>query len=156
MSEVTAIITAATALVAVIVGPIISIYVARRQIRASVVSTNRQVWITTLRDAIAEWLTAEQVFYISKHTDFWEKADTQKSLERLVMLQYRIRLLINPKEADHAMLVQLLRKESDDLTEELDSTPEPYDKTKVYGDDEIISLAQSILKREWQRVKQGN
>jgi hypothetical protein len=156
MSEVTAIITAATALAAVILGPIISIYVARRQIRASVVSTNRQVWINALRDAIAEWLTAEQVFYISKHTDFWQKADAQKALENLALLEYRIRLLINPEEDDHAKLVELLRKESDDLMKSLESARDQYDKQQAYGDDEIISLAQSILKREWERVKQGD
>lgn len=156
MNEVTAIITAATALVAVILGPIISVYVVRRQIRASVVSTNRQAWIDALRNAIAEWLTAEQVFYVSKHSDFWERPDAQKALEKLALLEYRIRLLINPKEADHAKLVELLRKESDDLMESLDTKPEPYDKKKAFGDDEIISLSQSILKREWERVKRGD
>ena len=54
MSEVTATLTAATALVAVIVGPVISVYVARRQIRASAVLKNRQSWINALRDAIVE------------------------------------------------------------------------------------------------------
>ena len=57
--------TAVTALVAVIVGPLISLFIAkqqnatnryalRKQIEASTVSANRQTWINTLRDSIAE------------------------------------------------------------------------------------------------------
>lgn len=42
MNDTVSIITAATALLAVLVGPIISVHIARRQIRASVVSANRQ------------------------------------------------------------------------------------------------------------------
>jgi hypothetical protein len=74
----------------------------------------------------------------------------------MILLEYRIRLLINPHEPDHAKLVQLLRKEFDELNESFDSSPAEYDKGKSYGDDEIISLAQSILKREWERVKRGD
>ena len=61
MSDIGSVIAAATALVAVVLGPIVSVYVVRRQIRATVVSTNRQAWINDLRNTIADWLTAEQL-----------------------------------------------------------------------------------------------
>ena len=48
-------ISAITALVAVIIGPIISWYIAKRQIIASTVTISRQQWINTLRDAIADF-----------------------------------------------------------------------------------------------------
>jgi len=152
MSEIVNIITATTALVAVIVGPIVSIYVVRRQIHASVVSTNRQARFNLLRDAIAEWLTAEQVIFISKHTGFWEKPDAQQAFQKMVLQEYRIRLLVDPKEPDHAKLVELLRNEFNELNESLDSPPAEYDKRRIYGDDKIILLAQSILNKEWERV----
>jgi len=156
MSEITQVIIAATALIAVIVGPITSIYVTRRQIRASVVSTNRQAWINSLRDTIADYLSAEQVVFISKHSEFWEKPDVQQALEKLILLEYRIRLLINPKEPDHAKLIELILKESTNLTKSLESPPTEFSEDERYSDDEIITLAQSILKREWKRVQNGD
>jgi hypothetical protein len=58
---------AATALAAVVIGPLVTIYatnkqnettlrVARDQISASTVSASRQKWIDSLRDTIAEFL----------------------------------------------------------------------------------------------------
>ena len=42
-----------TALVAVIVAPLIQLRIAKRQIRSTTISANRQVWINTLRDNLA-------------------------------------------------------------------------------------------------------
>jgi hypothetical protein len=50
-------VTAITALVAVVVGPILSIYVAKKQINAAALSTNRQEWINKLRTVLAELIT---------------------------------------------------------------------------------------------------
>src|SRR5277367_5082703 len=47
------IISSLTALVAVIVGPLIQLRVAKRQIRSTTISANRQAWINTLRDNLA-------------------------------------------------------------------------------------------------------
>src|SRR5690349_18455780 len=50
-------ITAMTALVASIMGPLVTLSVARRQFRANVISTNRQKWIETFRDRVSELLS---------------------------------------------------------------------------------------------------
>ena len=47
-------VSACTALVASIVGPLVTLSVARRQFKANVLSNNRQKWIETLRASIAE------------------------------------------------------------------------------------------------------
>ncbi len=47
-------ISAGTALVASIAGPWVTLTVARRQFSANVVSANRQKWIETMRDLLAE------------------------------------------------------------------------------------------------------
>jgi hypothetical protein len=47
-------VVAVIALVAVFVGPFVSILVARRQIKASLVSANRQAWIKELRSTLAD------------------------------------------------------------------------------------------------------
>lgn len=155
MTDLTNIIIAATALVAVIVGPIVSLYVARRQIRASVVSTNRQAWINSLRDAIADFMTAEQIVFLSKNTGFFNNADAEKAFEKMILLVYRIRLLVNSKEPNHTKLLELLRKESEELAKALSSQPNEHNKRQSY-DEEIITLAQIILKKEWVRVKRGD
>jgi len=51
-----AFVTACTALISAIVGPAVSYVVARRRIRASVISNNRERWIDALRDSVAEYV----------------------------------------------------------------------------------------------------
>ena len=57
------IIAAFTALVAVIVGPIVSFKIAKRQISASTVTISRQHWINDLRDAIADFNAKASMIY---------------------------------------------------------------------------------------------
>ena len=52
--SVVGLVSASTALVASIVGPFITLTVARRQYNATVISVSRQKWIETLRDTLAE------------------------------------------------------------------------------------------------------
>lgn len=47
-------ISVATAPVATIVGPLVTIWVFKRQFSASVISAHRQRWIETWRDTLAE------------------------------------------------------------------------------------------------------
>ena len=53
-SEAQGLIVATTALTASVLGPFVTLTVARRQFRATVVSSNRQKWIDTFRDRLAE------------------------------------------------------------------------------------------------------
>ena len=55
--ELISLLSALVALVAVIVGPIVTWRIAKRQIQASVVSANRQNWINDLREAVAGFIT---------------------------------------------------------------------------------------------------
>jgi hypothetical protein len=50
-------ISACTALVASIAAPWVTLTIARRQFSASVLSANRQKWIETLRDLLAELIS---------------------------------------------------------------------------------------------------
>jgi hypothetical protein len=153
-------ISAGTALVASIVGPIVTLAVARRQFNATVLSANRQKWIESLRDMLAELLSLLVAALVvkSKWKDRWDKgrgaltADPALllKLERIVLTQSKIRLLVNPADADHRRLCEAIdaafkRLQSEDA---LDSETETDIET-------ITGLAQAILKREWQRVKLG-
>lgn len=147
------IISTATALVAVIVGPIMSYIIAKRQISASTVTMSRQQWINTLRNAIADFSAkASMTYCLAKNRQANEQSFQR--IEEMVQLNYKIELLINPHEEDHAELAQLaegiasilkLAKFNDPAT-----TSNLDDKQK-----KLIALSQQILKREWERVKLG-
>lgn len=153
-------VSAATALVASIVGPIVTLAVARRQFNATVVSANRQKWIESLRDMLAELISLLVTALVikSEWQDKWDrgraafKADPRlmDKLERIVFTQSKITLLINPTESDHTKLIRcidaaLKRLQSEEATDEQTGADIAA----------ITELAQSILRREWQRVKLG-
>jgi len=153
-------VSACTALVASVVGPLVTLSVARRQFNASVISANRQKWIEALRDLLAELVSLLVAALVIKAnwSDRWDQgrgplaADPEllAKLERMILIQWKIRLLINPNEADHRELYATIetafkRLQAEDARE-----------SDSEGDVEHITrLAQTILKREWRRVKQG-
>src|SRR4029453_12447975 len=104
-------VSACTALVASIVGPLVTLAVARRQFNATVLSANRQKWIETLRDALAELISLFVAALVIKTQwpGAWDKGmgaiaahpELLGKLERIVVVQWKIRLLMNPTEADH-------------------------------------------------------
>ena len=152
-------ISACTALVASILGPLVTLSVARRQFNANVLSANRQRWIETLRDMVAELISLIVTALVvkAKWHGKWDQgrgavADPalMEKLQRLVLLQSKIRLLLNPTEPDHQQLDQSIDAAIKRLQSEqtVDAEMEADIQT-------ITRLAQAILKREWQRVKRG-
>lgn len=154
-------VSACTALVASILGPAVTLAVAKRQFSASVLSANRQKWIESLRDLLAELISLFTLAAVLRATwkAGWAKgmgpvaadAAIRDKLERLVLVTAKIRLMINPNEPDHQELYRAIEtalerfKSDDELSE-----------AETHADVELITrLAQAILKREWQRVKLG-
>ena len=68
-----------------------------------------------------------------------------KLLSQLELHQAKTKLLINPKEADHQALVG---KMEDIALHVLSFKGQPNELTA-----ELTSLAQAVLKREWEQVK---
>ena len=153
-------VSACTALVASVVGPVITLAVARRQFNATVIAGNRYKWIEALRDDLAELISllATAIVVKSKWKDRWEDGrgplNAEPALldkfERIVLAQSRIQLLINPADAAH----HHLGKAIDSAARRLRSEESPDTDTEA-DIQAIVGLAQSILKREWQRVKLG-
>ena len=153
-------VSACTALAASIIGPIVTLRVARRQFNANVLSTNRQKWIETLRDMVAELISlivsalvirsAWKIKWGKGRGPLREDKALLIKLERIVLVESKIRLLLNPTEADHQQLYQAIETSIKRLKaeESLDSDTEADIET-------IVRLSQVILKREWQRVKLG-
>ena len=142
------IIAAATALIAVIVGPIITFRASRNQMLGPM----RQAWINGLRDTVAEYTAHTCIARWHVLPSANDPSDVQRALELedrnrfqlAYQLKEKIALLINPKETDHQELVRLV-----------ESAYTAY----VNGTDTKIALrairehTQMILKREWDVVK---
>lgn len=153
-------ISASTALVASVVGPIVALSVARRQFNASVLSANREKWIEALRDTLAELISlmAGAVVVKARWRDKCDKGrgalNAEPALlekfERIVLAQSKIRLLTDPSKADDQRLYQAIEAAVRRLQSEaaLDAETEADIET-------IAGFAQAILQREWQRVKRG-
>ena len=154
------VVSACTALVASIAGPLVTLAVARRQFNANVLSVNRQKWIETLRGMLAELISLLVSALVTKAgwKGKWDKGlgvvtanpAMREKLERLVLVQWNIRLLMNPTEPDHQQLYQTI--ESALLRLQSDESDDAATQTNVEA---ITTLAQKTLKREWGRVKRG-
>src|SRR5215467_2015587 len=97
-------VSACTALVAWIVGPIVALNVAKRQFSATAITSNRHKWIETLRDELAELISllATALIVKSKWKNRWEEgrgamnsdhaleADTEADIRTIVELAQAI------------------------------------------------------------------
>jgi hypothetical protein len=64
--------SACTALIATIVGPLVALTVARRQFIATAISGNRHKWIENLRDELAELISLLAAALVVK-SKWWER-----------------------------------------------------------------------------------
>ena len=149
----TALLSAITALIAVAVSPAVSIHIARRQIRASVISGNRQKWIDQLRDQVAELITSIKFLSLQTSLHRFSEAEWIERFQKTHLLESKISLLLNPKEPDHVALSKAIRQAVQAMLEKDDS----QDARNILDyTDSVIQQAQVILKREWERVKRGD
>ena len=157
MAEYTvAVISALSALCAILLAPLISLYTVKRQIGVSVLSNNRQAWINALRDSISEFVTLISFVHVGNYggksgdQQFLEKQQILEKMERAFLLESKIQLMLNPKEDDHNSLIALIREaRCTAVTDDADRNSKKWKELH----DKLIPLAQRILKREWGRVK---
>ena len=125
--------------------------ISRSQLNVSVLSKNRQDWINTLRDSISEYVSIITNWAINGSIE--EKNKNNNIInERLLFLKSKIELLINPKEDDHTKLVNLLDQILKNIIHCVDGHESDIDNLLR----EITNVSQTILKREWERVKNIN
>lgn len=148
MVEALAILSAATALFAVVLGPLVSLWAAQRQSRVTVLSANRQAWINTLRDLLAESMAISGFIHIADWSNR-EQSEFDEKMERFALVVSKIRLMLNPSEQDHQRLNEM-------LSELMKSMRSLKEKNAVKGAQlmrDLVPLSQAILKQEWERVK---
>ena len=154
MSLEPAVVSAVTALVAVIVGPLVSVLVAKNQINASVVSSNRQEWINRLRDELAT-LVGIVHHLPSAHANGSVTTNEAIAEHGKFVEQFQvIKLLINPKETDHQELVRLIELADKKIIDSINKKVAGASEFEAVGQ-RIVAQSQIVLKREWERVKNG-
>ena len=84
------------------------LYVANRQIKASVLAANRQQWINTLRNELCEYIAMVFAFSLRSAASKEWSEDYANTLKELSRIESKIVLLLNPTESDHAELRSLL------------------------------------------------
>ena len=152
-------VTACTALIAGVAGPVVSVLVARQQIRASVISNNRERWVEALRDSVAEYVALVLSASIARQAMGQEHPlvlSSDRALlqiaERIALIKNKIMLMINPNEGGHSELCEAVEVAYSALISE-----EPQPLTKMRAETEAITrAARAVLKAEWKRVKRGD
>ena len=160
--EIGTIIALVIALAAVVVGPVIQLQIAKRQIRAQLVSANRQKWIEDLRTRIADFLSASsRSARAMADVDVPNVADEVLSMERIIQT---VTLSMNPEEPAHRSLLAALGDLFVNITEDLQSSlgqTDISDHLKTRGPivgDKVAAIQQAtrdVIKSEWERVKRG-
>lgn len=152
-------VTASTALMSAVGGPLVSYIIARRQIRASVISNNRERWIEALRDSIAEYVGLLLSASMIKQTvgkDPLKAVSEDHALlqivERGVLVKNKIMLMANPNDSGYVALCELIEATYQSMVSD-DAQP----SEKMRSDAEAITRAgRDVLKAEWERVKRGD
>jgi len=152
-----AIVSALAAVAAAISSPLISFLTARAQIRASLISANRQAWINALRDDLSElfelltWL-----FLLRPGTHSGEEGYryVAERRSRIRLLKNRVRLRLNPTEEANKELLSTIDALHGWAHAGSNATGDQEEQFTA-SMEAAVAGAQAILKSEWDRVKKG-
>jgi hypothetical protein len=154
MTALTVLLPAITTIGGAAIGATVSYLVARNQFRAAVLSKNRQDWINSLRDCLAEYNAILYDTFAQVHSggEIRHEKEAASAFMRANAIRSKVALLLNPVESDHCDLLNIMRAMNDSATGATDAKTAAAFAAQ---DEQFISLAQKILKREWERVKRG-
>ncbi|HKV96212.1 MAG TPA: hypothetical protein VJR90_01810 [Gammaproteobacteria bacterium] len=151
MDKMISILSLIIAVLAVFIGPLVSLRIAKRQIQLSlgvankqIIAPMRQVWINNLRDLLAELLSRSRHYYTAGFED-----RTDQEYLRLTLLEYKIKLMLNAKENDHKQLEELIRMMISSLEQGREKDQEFVDTHQ-----KLVALSRQVFKREWDVVKE--
>lgn len=146
------IISLAIAALAVVVGPFISLYIAKDQSKATLrlsklqmLGPMRQAWINELRDLVVE-ITSNCLHYWLTGT--YEDLENDE-YKRITYIKHKIRLMVNPNEKDHTELLNKIEA----MVNAAGAASRKEDQFFFNAYNTVINTAQLVLKREWDVVK---
>ena len=147
-SEIISFLAMLVSLVAVIIGPIVTFKVAKRQI----VSPIRQKWIDELRELISVYLSECEKLLVLGGDGLLNKETTdEKTYTRLLYLEQKLKLMLNPKEERHIELLEIVKNITKDIQHGVGNIIDFGGQLKG-----ATEVSQKILKEEWVRVKSGD
>jgi putative ribosome biogenesis GTPase RsgA len=154
-----AFVTACTALISAVVGPAVSYVVARRQIRASVISNNRERWTEALRDSVAEYVALLLSASVVKENIGQNPLKTVVAdhglldiVQRIILVKNKIMLMTNPADSRYQELCNVVEATYQTLISD-----DPRVLAKIHSGTEAITRAgREVLNAEWARVKRGD
>jgi hypothetical protein len=149
-------ITATTAMIAGIAGPFVAYLVARKQIRASVISNNRELWIVALRDALAEYIAivASAALIIRETRDGIDAIarsdrDLLRALERGMFVRSKVLLMTDPNgSADRELHGSIEAVFNALATRKLPAPTEWHARIEA-----VMRAGRTVMRAEWARVK---
>jgi hypothetical protein len=143
------------AILAVFVGPLITLKMSERQIELSrrvaskqIVAPMRQAWINTFREKLAEFISAAFHYWNVRQVMAGRVELKDEEQRRLAQLEYEIRLLINPTESDHQQLVETIKQ----IPWRLERGDDEFGEINPLME-KATALGQRIFKTEWNRIK---
>lgn len=134
----------AVALVAVIVGPLVTLKVSRQQTMAPM----RLKRIEDIRDCLSKMISLS--FFINEYFTELEKVERLKYSQSLTTAYNNILLLLTPNKDDHSIFIDKL----DDmmiLALKEDSSSEQL----IDIQHQIIELSKDIFAEQWEKIKKG-
>ncbi|MGH7172474.1 MAG: hypothetical protein ACRELG_19520 [Gemmataceae bacterium] len=150
MDNTVAILSLAIAVFVVFVGPVVSWIVSKRQQQLSLAIANKQIiapmrqaWINHLRDLLAELSSSTRHYWAA---GFENRRDEE--YQRLVFLQHKVVMMLNPLEADHLRLEELIRKMISSLERGREGEEDFWKAHRS-----VMDLSRQVFKREWNRVR---
>ncbi|MFZ6644622.1 hypothetical protein ACO0LO_02810 [Undibacterium sp. TJN25] len=153
-------VSALTALIASVAGPLVTIYATRSQINATVRSGNRQRWIDEFRDAIAHFCSEVAIVGQGREKIIHDgriviktESEFLQVYGKLIYSANKIRLMTNPTEPQHQQLLEII-----DGMFVLLRTAAPDRDLQHEGQEivcQIVSMSVSIIRQEWNRVQLG-
>jgi hypothetical protein len=130
-------------------GWVYGLSLARRRDFISTITAERVKWLESLRQNVSK--------YTGKVHSFWhlnnsgnpaDKAEAQRLLTEVDVLSNVIRLQLNPNDSPDREIELLLSSTIPDV-----AALQTYDPLKIHLDN-LVRLTQTLLKKEWERVKQ--
>ncbi|SRR6266446_1303187 len=154
-SQIIPILSLVIALLAVFIGPLITLKIGSRQTELSrriaskqIVAPMRQAWINTFREKLSEFTSAAFHYWNVRQVTVGMVELKDEEQRRLAQLEHEIELLINPTEPDHKELVETIKQ----IPWRLERGTDESGELNLLMD-KATTLGQKIFKTEWDRIK---
>jgi hypothetical protein len=151
-SMVVSLASAATALVAVFVGPIVSYRVAARQINAEVISKSRQKWLEELRTLVAELLEKTTMVMWRESYATMSQVELFNERSKIIYLQSKVSLYLEPQNPFHAAMLREINRYVEIFSDY--RTPGIPEQLEILKKAIIVSSAK-VLNEAWEKSQRG-